>query len=134
MTTINKRLLQDLRPEIGAALATVAEKHGIKLTLGNATYDSYSFKYQLQGAVLETENGQSAAQAEYDRYSSLFGLKDVPFGLEFERQGRTGMRHFKIVGLSVKAKKYPLLCEDLNTGGIFKLPASAGKQAARDAA
>lgn len=117
MSTITPALLKAIRPEIEAALAEVAEKHGIKFHCANAKYSAHDFTFQLKGEVLATDDGKSPAEAEWSKSAYLFGLDHVPFGATF----KNGTKVFTITALDFKKRKYPILADDQNGRG-FKFP------------
>jgi len=76
--------LKRIRPEIDAALAAVAAKHGVKsLTLGRMTYDpSGSFKGSIAGVM---EGGLSVDAQMYEAIREYEGLP--PLGTVFKSKG-----------------------------------------------
>lgn len=70
----DKPSLQALRPEIQAALAAIAEKHGIKLQLGNISFtaDGGSFSGKIEGTVEAIAD--AAAEKMFREAASIFGF------------------------------------------------------------
>jgi cell division ATPase FtsA len=123
MKTINKDTLRLLREEINEAVNSVAEKHGIKIHAGNATYShsgtNATFKLEVaiekDGEVIDKD-----AQSFLD-YATLLGLEPEMLFKQFKAYGKT----YKLVGYSPRAQKYPFLAE--RDGKRYKLPKDAVK-------
>lgn len=116
-TVANKALLQQLRPEIDAALALIAKAHGLKsLRLGNGKFNpsSGSFDFKLNGEVAGALGDGGA------RYLQLAGLLGLPaFGTEIVFGGRS----YKTSGVNTTGTK--VLCD--RDGKTFLLPVDAVK-------
>ena len=93
-----RQLLQTLRPEINAALAVIATKHGLKsLHCGNATFSSGgSFVFKLEGVLA------GGLDKDAERYAnSMAMLKLPPLGTSFSAGGKS----YKTVGLNTTGSK-----------------------------
>lgn len=82
ITTFDRANLQALRPEIDAALAAVAQKHGIELRLGNISFDptGTSFTSKIEGkagAFGETKRKEAI------EYAKIFCGVDASAPCEF---------------------------------------------------
>lgn len=110
MTEIDKTLAQALGKEVEEALNAVAERHGLQVQVRGGTYDSTLFKPKVEFTTLD------AAEREFARYASLFGLKPDDFNAEFTSQGRL----FKVSGVAPRSTKRPILAIEVTTGRTFK--------------
>ena len=86
-----KQVVQNLRPEIDAALAEIAKKHGVNLKCGRCTYDpTGNFTFKLEGV---TEGGVTKEGALYNANAKWLGLPEL--GTVFAYRGQqhtiTGM-------------------------------------------
>lgn len=95
---IDKQTLILIRTDINAALASVAEKHGLKsLSTDGGRYNSENFTMKLSGVI---EGGDDKEAARYKRYQSIYSLP--PLGTVFNSRG---MSH-TIRGLSTRNSVY----------------------------
>lgn len=120
MATIDKSFLKSLRPEIDAALAAIASKHGLaSLRCGNGSFDprAGSFTFKLEG-VAEGALGKAAALYTSPD-ASFLGLP--PLGTAFE----TGGRKYKTAGLNTVGSK--VIC-DRDDGKSFLFPVMSIKR------
>lgn len=119
MTTLDRDLLKALRVDIDAALAAVAQKHGVKtLRTGNATFDpgAGSFTFKLEG-VVEGGQGKDASRLEMERRFDS-GLPAV--GQAFTYGGTV----YTAAGINTKATKILARRAD---GKVFLIPRDAVK-------
>ena len=109
---MDAKLTQALRIEIDAALALIAEKHGMRIHAGNCSYTPTSCTYKLECAE-RSEDGivlDTFAQS-FKSYAAEFGLKPEWLGRVFQ----SGPTRYQIVGLNLR-KSMPLLALNLTTG------------------
>jgi hypothetical protein len=108
--TITKELLNALRIDIDAALATIAKARGLtSLRTGRCTYDPNggNFSMKVEGVA---EGGQDASAKLYDDNARLFGLPKR--GTEFNTMGNA----YRITGMKSGGR---VIAERLGTGKSF---------------
>ena len=88
---ITPKLLEALRKDIAAALQTVAEKHGVELSAGRATYTAEHFSMKLEGKL---EGALSVEAADYEANREM--LKLPPRGTDITLRGQV----FTLTGLT----------------------------------
>ena len=128
MDRFNKATLGALRPEIQAALDAIAEKHGIKLQLGNIGFspDGGSFSSKIEGKVEAIAN-----EAEHKRFLSYAEM----YGYDPEKVAETPQGKVRLVGFNPKARSKPWIiqlegetqrriCDDRYCDFYFKKPAA----------
>jgi hypothetical protein len=122
INAFNKQNLSTLRDEINAALAVVAEKHGIKLGLGSARFMETTCTFKLEAIANGAGTGDEGATARIDkfaealkRYAPLY-FKD----LNLDATYRIGATDYKIVGYNSRAREYPFLLKDIASGTVYK--------------
>ena len=110
---IDKELLKQLRIELNVAIADVAKKHKISLKIGNARYTSNNFTFKLEGALL-TEDGKvvDKSRTDYKTYCEMYGMKPEWLDKSFITLDRD---EYKIVELNSRARKNPIIAENVNT-------------------
>jgi hypothetical protein len=130
---IDRDALKTLRVAIDAALESVGKQYGVKLTasgkghFGGATGDiTVDIATIAQDGTVVTKE-----VSDFKKYHELFNLKPEHLGAKFT-QGRDT---FEIAGLSMNAKRFPILAKNVRTGKMYKFPESSissltGKKAA----
>jgi hypothetical protein len=110
-TTISKDFLRSIREQMNAALASVAEKNGVVIQVGNASFTPENANFKLTIATLPDGADPTAsaselkAAADWKNQAVFFGLKVAWLGKTFTQLGST----CEIVGLMPKRRKYPVL-------------------------
>jgi hypothetical protein len=121
VTNIDKTVCEILRREIDTALAAVAAKHGLSISLGNGTYNSANASYKLNIATRASSGEvRSKETTDFKAHAFSFGLKPTDLGAKF-RCSQHG--EVEIIGLKIKSHTYPILCKT-HTGARVKYPAS----------
>ncbi|WP_315922276.1 hypothetical protein [Mesorhizobium sp. SP-1A] len=122
----DKNTLIALRNDMNEALAAVAEKYGVKIDVGGARYDTMglSCSYKLEVEANQTEDGTEAARAKFECYASLFGLSAEDYHNTFDYYGV----EYRLVDLNLKARKKPLIVENMSNGKHYTLDAASYKK------
>ena len=91
---------------------------GYKITIGRCTFGATSASFKVEIAEVD-ESGMAITQQAQDfiDLADSYGLKAGDLGVAFRHGGEV----FKIVGLSVRSRKYPILME--RNGRAYKYPA-----------
>jgi hypothetical protein len=95
ITAFDSSNLKTLRADLDAALAVIAEKHGITLEIGRIGFSAGEFRAQMTGKV-------EAIAAEQDR-SLLVSMASV-FGLDIDRVAQTPQGEARLIGYRSRAK------------------------------
>src|SRR5690606_31343377 len=100
----NKATLQALRPEVQAALDAIAEKHGIKLQLGNISYtpDGGSFTSKIEGKVEAIAN-----EAEAARFREIAAM----YGYDHEKEADTPQGKARLIGYNPRKRAKPWIIQ-----------------------
>ena len=117
----DKTNLNILRKEIDAALANVAKKHQIVLSIGAIKFSGEEFHTKLQAIIQSSGvSGKSVKEIQaitnVKQYGDSFGVKESDLNKLFPYGGKL----FKFVGLMPSRPRYPILGQDTKTGKIFK--------------
>lgn len=121
ITKIDRQTCKRLRPLIDSHLATLGHNLGLKIEAGNATYDPAGFVTFKVKCQLE---GFDADKHDWDQNCWQFNLQEDHFGAEIAYGGN----RYKLVGISPRSRKYPIIAERLEGaqgGKWFKLPERA---------
>jgi hypothetical protein len=104
----DKQSVLNFRSALQADLNEIAKKHGVKLSLGNATFTSTNITFKLEAATLN-ENGEANSKTvtDWNLCAPFYGFKPEHLNSTFRSNGKT----VKIVGWDRKSHKYPVLGE-----------------------
>lgn len=122
MKEFNNQNLKTIRQEIDNALATVAKKNGIALSIGRITYDGTSFRTKLEAAVVGANtSGVSLQEVQMKNalrdYGSMFGVSEKDYGKTFISNGS----RYTLIGLKPSRPKYPVIGMS-ERGARYKFP------------
>ena len=95
--------------DIEEALGVIAEKYSMDLEYRGGTFSDTDYKPRATFTGKST-SGKTRAEAEWDLYHSMLGLKKEWLGEIISYQDSDQI----IVGLDMKKFKYPVLLEDGN--------------------
>ena len=117
--SFNKQNLDEIAKAINKSLDEVGKTYGIEIELGRCTYAESYFSGKLE-ANLEAKDGEiyTKEAIAYQKYCRSYGLDDDWFNQEFTHNYEI----FKIVGLCMKAKKYPVICQKMKNNKSYKFP------------
>lgn len=117
ITNIDKKAMIALRPQIDEALKELGERLGIEFHTGNGSYGGNEAHFKLTMKVSDPEIQEKAARDEFNRYCSYFDLKPEDLGKEF----RAGSKRYKLIGLEMKRRKFPIRVMDLSANKVVLL-------------
>lgn len=104
----DRGILSAIDADVIEALKPVAEKYGIDISKGRGTFSNTNFTMKIEMSVVGDDgNAVTKEVRDYQSYAHLYDLSPEWLGKTFMNNGR----EFKICGLSMKAKKYPVLAE-----------------------
>jgi hypothetical protein len=128
ITSFNKQNLRALFAEVEKALAPLAEKHGLKLERKHCSFrdDELPVAFKFITVKIDANgNAMDTRAKDFIKYASLYGLSEKDFLAEFTSNGD----RFRITGFKPKARKYPVLAENVRTGKTYKFPVERVKAA-----
>lgn len=108
--------IDPLRQDINVALQSVAEKYGISIKAGNASYNDESVQFKLVCTTMG-ENGQVETKEakDFKVYASMYGLNKEDLGKEFT----AGRDKFQITGLKPRSRNC-IIAKKLGTSQSYK--------------
>lgn len=123
---IDRVTLRALSDEINAALAPLAERHGITLRIGNGSFGAAYATLRLDVATI-SEQGQvnTRESSALGSLGGLYGLPGVKVGTVVVMQGD----RFTVTGLNAKARKAPVCLTRERDGKAFKATVDMVKRA-----
>jgi hypothetical protein len=120
--TITRDLIKKLRNDIDAALVQVGKANGVSIRAGNASFDDATVKYQLKVTALSSDGTVvDTARRDYELLAAHYGLKKEWLDQTF----RTLQGTFKISGLKLSRRKFPVDAKDIRNGKTYKFPIDA---------
>lgn len=106
MKNFDKQNLKTVRMDINKALAEVAAKHGISLTIGNISFTEDTFSTKLSAAI--QREGQASLSAKEIKQQNDFKVYSRSFGFEPEDLNKQFKaidgKFYTIVGARPRAK------------------------------
>jgi hypothetical protein len=122
----NRTNCRTLMAEVEAALKPIAEKHGLTLDRKGRTFYRDQMPVMFQFLVTQKDedgNALSAAGQEFKKNAFRVGLEPDDLGKEFMSRGEK----YRITGLNLRRRKYPISAERLRDGKSFKFGADTVK-------
>jgi hypothetical protein len=129
ISSFDSNNLKQLRTEIDAALKTVQQKYGVRLSIGTISYDGVKATSRLTMIAVGDPTTAAdpkatmlaKAQSDFNKYASSFGLKPEQYGATF----KYGRDTYKLAGLKPGSPKYSILATNVSNGTTYKLPESS---------
>tara|TARA_R110000851_G_scaffold2716_2_gene10997 strand:+ start:260 stop:706 length:447 start_codon:yes stop_codon:yes gene_type:complete len=101
-TTFTKAGLKTIRASLNKAFREVEEAHGIKLNIGNISYEDTTFRTTLKASIVNEDGTvEDEQRKDFKKYATMFDLNPEWLDKEIVLSGRT----FTITGLNRKASK-----------------------------
>ena len=109
--TFDKISIDKIHREMETALQPIAQKYGITIVRGGGNYGGLeaTLKFLLR---TQSETGETQEALDFKQYAELFGVPVAALG----QTVRLGRETFKIVGLTPRRRKYPVLIQNVLTG------------------
>ena len=126
ITQLDRTNIKLLRAELDAAVYDVAQKYGISLKFGNASFTPNSATIKLNVAI-KTADGTvvNREREDFTKYAEMYDLKPEWLDKTFVNGGKT----FKITGLAMKRRKNPVMATCVSTGKGYIFPTFTIQQA-----
>lgn len=108
LTTIDRPACRMLRDELEKELIDLANRLGIRIKVGAGSFTESNVIFKVECAVID-QNGEAQSKTAQDfiRWCGEFGLAPTDLHRTFTMTGK----QYKIVGLRIRSRKYPVLCE-----------------------
>ena len=118
MERFTKGNLKVIRVAINTALREVEEAHGIKLNMGNISFDETTFRTKLEASIVN-EKGivEDRQRTDFTKYATMYDLNPEWLDKEIVLGDDT----FTVTGLNTKASKNVVRLEKGN-GKIYHCP------------
>lgn len=116
---ITPQTLNQFRQDFEQAVSALEAKYQIKMDLGRITYDEQGFRGKLTAVANSQDESNSIMELNFKNNAEQYGLKANDLGKSFMSKGRS----LKIVGLNPRARRFPIIAEDL-VGNKFAVTVS----------
>lgn len=120
---IDKQTLENFRNDFKKAMETLEQQYGFIIELGRITYTPTSFTGKLE--VHEGESKDDVNEQEFKKYCRMFGLDESDYDRRFTFQGKD----YIVVGIRPSKRKYPICCQEVNSGTTYGFTAEGVKRA-----
>ena len=119
ITQFNSQNLKEFRIELTEAIKSLEKKYNVSTNVGSISYSPDNFNVKVSVALVNGGVVMTKEATDLERYRLSFNLDDkVKLNETFyDHDGK----HLKVVGLKTRSPKFPVLCEDVNTGNRYKL-------------
>lgn len=119
ITVIERSTCQMLRPELEAALQSVATKYGVSISLGSASFSPDNVTFKLIVAVKSASGDAMTKEAsDFKMFCNMYGMKPSDLHREFTYGGN----RYKLLGCKPRSSRFPIIALKLATNQRFKLP------------
>lgn len=115
LTSMDRQSLKIAQDRILAALKSVEQELGVKITYQGGTYGATG-SIKLGIDVLDNGTGKSTAQLQYESYCAMWDMKPEWFGKSFWENGT----QYRLTGINPGSPKYCLQIERVADGKTFK--------------
>ena len=115
----DKTNLKEMRGAINNALKSVSDDYNVELKIGRINFEPMGFSTKLEVSLVVDGQVQTKEARDFESLAKMYDIK-FPLGFTFD----SGARTYRVIGLKSRARKYPILCEDVNSGDkyTFKVP------------
>jgi len=118
--SIDRPTAKHIATEIETALADVAQRLGVKITVGGTRFTEQNAKIKIEVATISSDGQvRSEAAENFGVYAYRYGLKPEDMGKTFSWMGNS----YEISGCSPRSHKYPILAKRLSDGKTYKFAA-----------
>lgn len=113
---MDTKKLDAIRKALEISLEVIGEAHGVAFDIGKMTYSHSGFRCPLE-AFEVSDTGVSADQVKFEQAAHFFDLSPSDYGRVFWM----GRDQWKLVGIELKNRKYPIIAEKVGSGKTYKL-------------
>lgn len=127
VSELNRDTLRIIKDRAIASLAPIAKELGVQFKFAGGRFEATNAILKLEVMTVGT-NGKAfdRERDEYLRHCNLYELDKSWLDKTFLDRGYD---KFKIVGLNMRRRKNPVICENLETRKRFVFPAAAIRHA-----
>jgi len=126
VTKFDKPTCKILGATISETLENLGKEFGVKFTYKGGTFDPNSFTFKIVADVINPETGTNEKDLQmFKMYAASYDLSPD----DFHKVIRIKRGMFKIIGIAPQSYKYPILLQNVETGKVWKYPATVVKAA-----
>ena len=117
-TQFNREGARRLQAEVIQELVDLGERLGLDISPERWEAGPNHISIKVKFATTDSDAVDEERRREFGRSAHVFGLERDDYGLEFKSQGR----RYRLIGIKSNRPKYPLVCECVSTGKVYKFP------------
>jgi hypothetical protein len=111
---ITTQLIRAINADIKEALQSVAQKHGVKISLGSTSYSTADFTTKVK---VETAEAKEIKGEESKQYAGLLGLPEDVVKRKFMLKGA----EYEVIRLDLGKPKNPIIIQKVGTEKTYKI-------------
>lgn len=117
---ITTQMLKEIRLDINRALESVAEKYGVAIKAGNASFSSTNAVFKLELSSVVGSEVITKEKAAFLEFANSLDIKKEALAQFFSFNGKM----VKFIGYNPRSSKYPYI--GVIDGKEYRLPSSFG--------
>lgn len=118
---VTRQMIRDINADIEKALQSVAEKHGVKISLGSSSYTHTDFTTKVK---VETPEAEGANKEKNKQYAELLGLPTDIVGRTISLQGK----NYEVIRLDIGKPKNPVIIQLAGSDKTYKVSVETAKR------
>jgi len=116
ITNFNRENLNSIRSEFEKELKVIGNKFGISFNVNTIRFTEKSMHCKLEGNISDNGSNESFLAIEFKEKCHKYGLKSEDLYKTFSSNDKS----FKIIGLKVRNRKYPIIAVNILNGKSYK--------------
>lgn len=104
--------LEILRDEVNNRLKDIEKDFGVSMKVGHISFQQLKATFRLDATIASVD----VSKIDYEKYCSFFDIPKDSYGKIFMSGGKS----YKIRGINVKARKFPIIAENLSDNKMYK--------------
>ncbi|MCK9447309.1 hypothetical protein M0Q50_10700 [bacterium] len=104
--------LEILRDAVNNRLKDIEKDFGVSMKVGHISYQQLKATFRLDATIASVD----VSRLDYEKYCSYFDMPKDSYGKTFI----SGGTNYKICGINVKARKFPIIAQNLKDNKMYK--------------
>jgi len=121
---VTRQLIKLINADIEDALKSVAEKHGVKISIGSSSYSTAEFTTKVK---IETPEAENLNKDKNKQYAKMLGLPEDIVGKTIVLQGHS----YTVIRLDIGKPKNPVIIQKVGSDKTYKVTVDTAKSTLR---